>query len=127
MISGRAAPQKSIQDSIREDCMYSVLVIDESTTISVAIKSLLMQSDSFKRVFIAASTQQSLDIMQRHHIDLIITDVELQGDDCFLFLKKVKMEFHKIKFLFFHPKMNPSIRYERLKRRPMDSSAKGKM
>ncbi|MHA7845949.1 LuxR C-terminal-related transcriptional regulator [Serratia sp. D1N4] len=88
--------------------MYSVLVIDESPTILVAIKSLLMQSDSFKRVFIAASSKQSLNIVSANHIDLIITDVELQGDDCFLLLKKIKREFPKIKSLFFSSK-NESI------------------
>jgi DNA-binding NarL/FixJ family response regulator len=88
--------------------MYSVLVIDESPTILIAIQSLLMQSDSFKRVFIAASSKQSLNIVSANHIDLIITDVELQGDDCFLLLKKIKREFPKIKSLFFSSK-NESI------------------
>jgi len=88
--------------------MYSVLVIDESPTILIAIQSLLMQSDSFKRVFIAASSKQSLNIVSANHIDLIITDVELQGDDCFLLLKKIKREFPKIKSLFFYSK-NESI------------------
>lgn len=88
--------------------MYSVLVVDESPTILVAMKSLLMQSDSFKRVFVAASSKQSLSIVSANHIDLIITDVELQGDDCFLLLKNVKREFPQIKFLFFSSK-NESI------------------
>ncbi|OMQ20067.1 response regulator transcription factor [Serratia oryzae] len=84
--------------------MYSVLVIDESPTISAAIKSLLMQSDAFKNVYVATSSQHSLDIVNKHHVDLIITDVELQGDDCFLFLKKVKVAFPDIKSLFFSSK-----------------------
>ncbi|MFZ1872481.1 MAG: response regulator, partial [Chania sp.] len=88
--------------------MYSVLVIDESPTILVAIKSLLMQSDSFKRVFVSGSSKQSLNVVSENHIDLIITDVELQGDDCFLLLKKIKREFPQIKALFFSSK-NESI------------------
>ncbi|WP_337262837.1 MULTISPECIES: response regulator transcription factor [unclassified Serratia (in: enterobacteria)] len=84
--------------------MYSVLVIDESPTISAAIKSLLMQSDAFKNVYVAASSQHSLDIVNQHHIDLIITDVEFQGGDGFSLLKKVKMEYPGIKSLFFSSK-----------------------
>jgi DNA-binding NarL/FixJ family response regulator len=88
--------------------MYSVLVIDESPTILAAIKSLLMQSDSFKSVFVAANSKQSFDIVSKNHIDLIITDVELQGEDCFLLLKKIKRDFPQIKALFFSSK-NESI------------------
>ncbi|AHG18895.1 hypothetical protein Z042_04215 [Chania multitudinisentens RB-25] len=88
--------------------MYSVLVIDESPTILIAIKSLLMQSDAFENVFVAASSKQSLDIVNKNHIDLIITDVELQDDDCFLLLKNIKRKFPKIKSLFFSSK-NESI------------------
>ncbi|MDQ9129900.1 response regulator transcription factor [Serratia fonticola] len=106
--------------------MHSVLVIDESTIISVAIKSLLMQSDLFKSVFIAASSQQSLDIVMKHHIDLIITDVELQGDDCFLFLKKIKIEFPKIKFLFFSSKNESIYSIRALEARANGFISKGK-
>lgn len=88
--------------------MYSVLAIDESPTILIAIKSLLMQSDSFEQVLTATSSIQSLDIVQGNHIDLIITDVEIQGDDGFLLLKKLKKEHPKVKSLIFSSK-NESI------------------
>lgn len=84
--------------------MYSALVIDEYPTILVAIKSLLLQSDIFDKVFIASSSKQSLDILKKHHIDLVITDIELQGDDGFLLLKKIKRDFPEIKSLFFSSK-----------------------
>ncbi len=88
--------------------MYSALVIDDYPTILVAIKSLLMQSPSFEKVFVASSSKQSLDILKHNSIDLVITDIELQGDDGFLLLKKIKRDFPDIKSLFFSSK-NESI------------------
>lgn len=88
--------------------MYSALVIDDYPTILVAIKTLLMQSNCFEHVFVASSSKQSLEILKQNHIDLVITDIELQGDDGFLLLKKIKRDYPEIKSLFFSSK-NESI------------------
>ncbi len=84
--------------------MYSALVIDEYPAILVAIKSLLIQSNYFEKVFTASNSKQSLEILKHNHIDLVIVDVELRDEDGFLLLKKIKRDLPDVKSLFFSSK-----------------------
>lgn len=84
--------------------MYSALVIDEYPAILVAIKSILIQSNHFDQVFIASNSKQSLEVLKQNHIDLVIIDVEVQAEDGFLLLKKIKRELPDVKSLFFSSK-----------------------
>jgi len=72
----------------------NLLYIDDHANVRSDIYALL--SPSFKAIFIAEDVAAARRLYQDQEIDLIITDIEMPGEDGLSFVEQVRNENHKI-------------------------------
>jgi len=72
----------------QKDFKYSILCVDDDQVIADHLCSFL--NDQKYKTFSAYSAQEALEVLSKHHIDLVITDVVMPGMRSREILKTIK-------------------------------------
>lgn len=72
----------------------SILVVDDERTMLSLLKKILSQ-DGYQ-VYLATNGREALAVIEKQHVDIIITDVKMPELDGFGLLKIVKNEYPEI-------------------------------
>jgi nitrogen-specific signal transduction histidine kinase/ActR/RegA family two-component response regulator len=82
---GRSAARSDVTESLSG---LSVLVLDDDRE-SLAVASAHLKS-RLAAVWLAESSQQAVEILQREDIDVILADIAMPGEDGYTFIKRVR-------------------------------------
>ena len=83
--SERSAARADLPESLNG---LSVLVLDDDRE-SLAVASAHLKS-RLAAVWLAESSPQAIEILQREHIDVILADIAMPGEDGYTFIKRVR-------------------------------------
>lgn len=78
--------------------MYNVLIVDDEQGILDGLKKLIPWNEySIEEVMVATSGEDALKILNNFHIDILITDVKMDGMSGIELIRRVKSHFPNIK------------------------------
>ncbi|ALS29830.1 two-component system response regulator [Paenibacillus sp. 32O-W] len=61
--------------------MFTVLVVDDEPNVRAPVRRMLSQMEGADRVLEAADGKQALELLKRHEVHLVITDIRMPGMD----------------------------------------------
>lgn len=76
--------------------MYSLLLIDDETIVRVGMKNCIdWEKHHIHTVYEAENGREALDIIRRHTVDIVITDIKMAGMDGIEMLRELERESHR--------------------------------
>jgi len=80
------------------DAKTRIVIVDDHQILLDGISNML-ESNGFLIVAKAQNTQQALQALKDHNPDILITDIEMPGEDGIQLIKKVKKQFPDVKIV----------------------------
>lgn len=79
----------------------NVLIVDDSKELRIRLQRIISNIKDIDKVYEAASTQSSIDIIRTTPLDIVILDISIPGKGGFYVLKQIKKEKPEIMVFMF--------------------------
>ena len=95
-----------LYDTVEVVIVFQILVVDDDKNTRMLLSAVL-QAENYS-VFTASDGEEALDVMDRHHIDLVVLDVMMPKMDGYEFTRILRQSDNNLPILMVSAKQMPS-------------------